>query len=221
MRDKVMRKIDIEHWDRKQTYTFFKDFIQPMFSITVSLDVTKLYEKVKREKTSFYLSFMHLAIQEMNKIEAFKCRFVHEEPVIFDVIHPSFTDIIPNSERFKIVTVNYIKNRDQFIIEAKHISDNQGDIFIDLSKEARMDLVYISTFPWASFTQVTHANNPNSKDAVPRLTWGKYQEENGIKRMPLSIEAHHAFVDGYHVGKFIQCLQEALHQEKDSIKSRL
>lgn len=209
-----MKKIDIEHWDRKQTYEFYKVFSHPMFSITVSLDVTKLYQAVKEKHTSFYLSFMHLAMTVINEVDAFKYRFDGDTPVIFDTIHPSFTDLIPNTERFKIVTIDYVNNRDQFIKEAKKTSDNQGNTFIDLSKEARMDLVYISTFPWATFTQITHADNPNSKDAVPRLTWGKYQEINGTKWMPLSIEAHHAFVDGYHVGKFIQLLQEALHQEK-------
>ena len=207
-----MRKIDIEHWDRKEVYHFYKGFDHPRFNITITLDVTKIYEKIKRKKTSFYLTFMHLAMQEMNKIEAFKYRFVHEEPVIFDVIHASYTDLIQNTERFKIVRTDFLNDCQQFIKNAKEASIKQGDKFIDMSEEQRADLVYISTFPWDSFTQITHAHNHDNFDAVPRLTWGKYREENGIKWMPLSIEAHHAFVDGLHVGKFIEQLQLHLNQ---------
>lgn len=207
-----MKSIDLKHWDRKDVYAFYKGLDHPLFSITVQVDVTHLYQKVKQEKTSFYLSFMHIAVQEMNKIEAFKYRFLHEEPVIFDVIHPSYTDLIPNTERFKIVTVDFVEDRHLFIQSAQETSSKQGDQFIDLSKEAQADLVYISTFPWASFTQITHAHNHDKSDAIPRLTWGKYVEANGHKMMSLSIEVHHAFVDGYHVGKFIDHLQEQLNQ---------
>ena len=207
-----MKIIDLEHWDRREVYDFYKGLDHPLFSVTVQVAVTHLYQKVKLEKTSFYLSFMHIALQEMNKIEAFKYRFVHEAPVIFDVIHPSYTDLIPNTERFKIVTVDFSEDRQTFIQSAQEISRNQGDQFIDLSKEAQADLVYISTFPWASFTQITHAHNHDKYDAIPRLTWGKYVDVNGQKMMSLNIEVHHAFVDGYHVGKFIERLQEQLNQ---------
>lgn len=207
-----MKSIDLKVWDRKEVYEFYKGLDHPMFSITVQVDVTNLYQKVKLEKTTFYLSFMHIALQEMNKIEAFKYRFMQEEPVIFDVIHPSYTDLIPNTERFKIVTVDFLEDRQSFIQSAQETSSKQGDQFIDLSKEAQSDLVYISTFPWASFTQITHAHNHNKYDAIPRLTWGKFVDVNGHKMMSLNIEVHHAFVDGYHVGKFIEHLQEHLNQ---------
>jgi chloramphenicol O-acetyltransferase type A len=206
-----MKAIDLNHWDRKEVYDFYKGLDHPMFSITVQMDVTHLYQKVKLEKTSFYLSFMHIALQEMNKMEAFKYRFMQEEPVIFDVIHPSYTDLIPNTERFKIVTVDFLEDRLSFIKSAQEASSIQGDQFIDLSKEVQSDLVYISTFPWAGFTQITHAHNINKYDAIPRLTWGKFVDVNGHKVMSLNIEVHHAFVDGYHVGKFIEHLQEQLN----------
>lgn len=207
-----MKRIDLKIWERREVFEFYKGLDHPMFSITVQVDVTHLYQKVKLDKTSFYLSFMHIALQEMNNIEAFKYRFVHEEPVIFDVIHPSYTDLIPNTERFKIVTVNFLEDRISFIQSAQEISNKQGDQFIDISKEAQADLVYISTFPWASFTQITHAHNHDKFDAIPRLTWGKFTDINGHKMMSLNIEVHHAFVDGYHVGKFIEHLQEQLNQ---------
>lgn len=207
-----MKIIDIATWDRKETFEFYKNLDHPMYQMTFNLDVTHFYEVIKAHKKSFYFSFMYLSMREMNKIDAFKLRFHQNQVVLYDLIHPSFTDNIEGTERFKIVTVDYQDDWVSFVEHAKQVSLAQGELFIDLSKEERDDLVYVTTFPWASFTQVTFAFNHNSKDAIPRLTWGKFEVINQRKIMALGIGVHHAFVDGIHVGQFINHLQDALNQ---------
>jgi chloramphenicol O-acetyltransferase type A len=205
-----MKKIDVATWERKQVFNFYEHMDVPMYNMTFELDVTRFYRYVKANNQSFYFTFMHLVMKEMNKIENFKYRFVDDTPYVFDTVHPSFTDLINGKESFKIVTIDYVADEKQFIELAKKASDDQGDTFIDLSEEVRDDLVYITTFPWATYQQVSFAHNINHHDAVPRLTWGKYHIVNDRKVMPFSIGVHHAFVDGFHVGKLINNLQSAL-----------
>lgn len=207
-----MKKINISTWDRKDTFEFYKSLDHPMYQMTFNLDVTHFYEVIKENNRSFYFSFMYLAMKEMNKIDAFKYRFHQNEVVLYDRIHPSFTDNIEGTERFKIVTVNHEDSMKAFIQKAKETSLLQGQIFINMTEEVRTDLVYISTFPWASFTQVTFAHNHDKHDAIPRITWGKFEDYNGQKLMSVGISVHHAFVDGIHVGQFINQLQAALNQ---------
>ncbi|MBR3050574.1 MAG: chloramphenicol acetyltransferase, partial [Selenomonadaceae bacterium] len=40
--------------------------------------------------------------------------------------------------------------------------------------------------------------------------WGKFRAVNGKLLMPLSVQVHHSFVDGLHVGKFADRLQSYL-----------
>ncbi|MFN2280316.1 MAG: CatA-like O-acetyltransferase, partial [Anaerolineales bacterium] len=47
-------------------------------------------------------------------------------------------------------------------------------------------------------------------DSVPRFAWGKYQEADGRMKMPLSVQGHHALMDGLHAGIFYQRFQELL-----------
>lgn len=205
-----MIKIDLSTWSRKQTYLFYKDMDIPIYSLTFQLDVTSFYYDVKKKQTSFYFSFMHLVMKEMNQIDNFKYRFIDQEPYLFETIHPSFTDLIQGTDQFKIVTVDYLSDVNQFVSSAKEHSRLQGNQFINLDEEIRQDLVYITTFPWASYQSVTQAINIDSKDAIPRVTWGKYEDMNGKLIMPFTIAVHHAFVDGYHVGMLIQNIQKAL-----------
>ena len=52
----------------------------------------------------------------------------------------------------------------------------------------------------------------NPADSVPRIAWGKFFEEGELLTMPLGVQAHHALVDGIHVGKFYAQVQGYLDQ---------
>jgi chloramphenicol O-acetyltransferase type A len=210
-----MKKIIMDSWNRKQTFDFFKDMDQPKFSITVDLDVTDFYKYVKKIETSFYFSMMFIVMSEINGIENMRYRFIDNEVVLFDQLHPSFTDTIQNTAQFKIVTTDMKEDMLDFVKTAKETSEKQGSLFIDMSKEQRADLVYITTFPWAKYTQVTHAHQYDQKCAIQRVVWGKFEEIEGRLKMPFSIEAHHAFVDGLHVGLLINRIQERLFASKN------
>lgn len=205
-----MKKINIETWHRKQTYLFFKDFDYPKFSITVDLDISSFYKWVKKENVSFYFAMIYLVMKQMNQVEAFKYRIINQEVFLFDSVHPSFTDQIPGSDHFKIVNSPYHDDLKEFINQAKLKSISQGDLFINIDEETRHDFVYFTTFPWAKFTQVTHAYHHAKSDAIPRICFGKFIDIDNKKVMPFSIEVHHGVLDGLHVGRFIEHLQEQL-----------
>ncbi|MBU1093480.1 MAG: chloramphenicol acetyltransferase [Firmicutes bacterium] len=205
-----MRKINLETWDRIQPYSFFTTLDIPRYLVTVNLDVTEFVKKIKEQHLSFYLSFMHLAMKEMNKIDNFRYRIIKDDVFLFDETHPSFTDMIEGTDQFKFVTTNMETDLLTFIDKAKQKSKDQGNQFFDQSEEERFDVVYITTFPWASYTQVSHAHNIDKKDTIPKLAWGKFENVNDKLLMPFSIEVHHALADGLHVGRLIQNIQSAL-----------
>lgn len=38
-----MKELDIENWNRKEHFNFFKQFTDAYFATTVEIDVTKIY----------------------------------------------------------------------------------------------------------------------------------------------------------------------------------
>jgi chloramphenicol O-acetyltransferase type A len=93
---------------------------------------------------------------------------------------------------------------------AKAKSEGQTEYFVREDVEGRDDLVYITCIPWVSFTNLSHTVSFNKNDAVPRLAWGKFFEQNGKTVMPFSVQAHHSFVDGIHMGMYYDRLQKHL-----------
>jgi chloramphenicol O-acetyltransferase type A len=45
---------------------------------------------------------------------------------------------------------------------------------------------------------------------VPKIVFGRHREAGGRRWMPVSVEVHHALVDGLHVGRFFERFQALL-----------
>jgi chloramphenicol O-acetyltransferase type A len=72
------------------------------------------------------------------------------------------------------------------------------------------NLLFMSAVPWVSFTSVMHPLSSHPPDSVPRFAWGKIFEDGDSMKMPLGIQAHHALMDGVHMGRFYIKAQEYL-----------
>jgi chloramphenicol O-acetyltransferase type A len=47
-------------------------------------------------------------------------------------------------------------------------------------------------------------------DSVPRYAWGKFFEDGKNLKMPLSVQGHHALMDGIHMGRYYAEVQDSL-----------
>lgn len=74
------------------------------------------------------------------------------------------------------------------------------------------DVFQFSPFPWVSYTHISHTNSGNKEIAPPLFDWGKYFERDGRLLLPFSVQAHHSFVDGLHIGRLAEPLQDALNK---------
>jgi chloramphenicol O-acetyltransferase type A len=68
----------------------------------------------------------------------------------------------------------------------------------------RDDLLHGTVLPWLPFTSITHARRLPAADSVPKVAFGKFERRGDRVDMPVSLEVHHALVDGLHVGRFFE-----------------
>jgi chloramphenicol O-acetyltransferase type A len=87
-----------------------------------------------------------------------------------------------------------------------HVRNDTGP----LKPTLRDDVIYHTTLPWISFTSFAHARTKGRGDSIPRIVFGKFINEADRMMMPISIEVHHALMDGLHVGRYLARLEEAL-----------
>jgi chloramphenicol O-acetyltransferase type A len=205
-----MQVIAFATWARTTHFNFFRRMDYPHYLICKNIDVTNFRARSRARGISFYYGMIYAAMQAINRINEFKYRIAGEQVVLHDTIHPSFTDMTPGSDLFKMVTVDLEDSIEAFVARAKEKADGQKAYFVREDVEGRLDLVFITCIPWVSFTNLSHTISFNKDDSIPRLAWGKYFEENGRLLMPFSIQAHHSFVDGIHMGRYYDVLQAYL-----------
>ena len=129
------------------------------------------------------------------------------QPVVFDRIHTSFTYLNPDTELFKVVNVGMKDTLEEYVALAKRTEQNQKEYF---TGPMGNDIFQFSAFPWVSFTHISHTDSGSRDNATPLFDWGRYFERDGRTLLPFSVQVHHSFVDGVHIGKLAKLLQDYL-----------
>ena len=203
-----MQIIDFNHWSRKEHFEFFSKMEYPQFNISMQLDVGNLLAFVKRNQISFYYAMVFCVTHCANVVENFRYRIRDDKVVLHEELHPSFTDMMQDSDLYKMVMVEMEDNILAFSEKAKEKSNRQKTFMVYENEEERDDLLYITCVPWISFTQITHPIGLKKGMSVPKISWGKYVKEGDKILLPFSVQANHALMDGVHVGSYIEKLQK-------------
>ena len=211
-----MEYIDLDSWKRKEHFLFFSRMDYPQYNICMNIDVSRFLDFTKDKKLSFYYAMIHAVTTVVNRVDEFRYRITDGKVVLHDKIHPSYTDMNNDDpdNLFKIITPDLTDDIFEFEKIAKETLENQSEYFLLDKLANRTDLIYITCIPWISFTHISHTISLNRNDSVPRISWGKYFREGDKVLLPFSVQVHHALLDGFHVGKYVQTLQEYL----DAIK---
>jgi chloramphenicol O-acetyltransferase type A len=202
-------KINLETWNRKEHFLFFKQMEEPFYGITTTIDCTKGYNESKKLGISFFTYYLHQTLMAVNAVENFRLRICNEEVFLFDSISASAT-VMRADQTFGFSLMEFTENMQDFATivstEIDRIQTTTGII----TTEYPENLIHFSALPWIDFTSLSHARSFTWPDSCPKISFGKLTVENGKKTIPVSVHVHHGLVDGYHVGLFLDKLQELL-----------
>lgn len=196
--------IDEKTWERAMHCAVFRNSIEPAFCVTFEVDITNFLRKIKEQKFSFTISMVYAVCKCANEIEAFRYRFLDGKVVLFDRVDTAFTYLNPDTELFKVVNVPMQDTIEKYVEIAAKTAKEQKEYF---TGPLGNDVFQCSPMPWITYTHISHTNSGKKDNATPLFDWGKYYEKNGRTVMPISVQAHHSFVDGIHIGKFADRLQ--------------
>ena len=196
--------IDESTWERAMHCTVFRNCIEPAFCVTFEADITKFKNKVKKEGLSFTLAMVYAICKCANEVEALRYRFLDGEIVLYERIDTAFTYLNKGTELFKVVNVPFLDNLPEYVALASKTAEEQQVYF---TGPLGNDVFQCSPMPWVTYTHISHTNSGKKDNATPLFDWGKYYEKCGRILIPISIHAHHSFVDGIHIGQFVDTLQ--------------
>lgn len=196
--------IDEKNWNRAMHCKIFRNSVEPAFCVTFEADITKYKHMVKEQGLSFTMAMVYAVCKCANEIEAFRYRFVDGKIVLFDKIDTAFTYLNKDTELFKVVNVPMVDDLREYCELAVKTANEQKEYF---TRPLGNDVFQCSPMPWVTYTHISHTNSGKKDNATPLFDWGKYYEKDGKIVIPISVQAHHSFVDGLHIGQFVEKLQ--------------
>lgn len=203
--------INEENWKRAMHCAVFRNCVEPAFCVTFEVDVTEFLKKVRENKYSFTFSMVYAVSKCAGEIEEFRYRFLDGKVVLYDRIDTAFTYLDKDTELFKVVNVPMTDSLDEYNRLARKTAEEQKVYF---TGPLGNDVFQCSPMPWVDYLHISHTNSGKKDNATPLFDWGQYYEKDGRTVMPLSVQAHHSFVDGLHIGRFAEKLQKYLNGDE-------
>lgn len=207
--DNKYEVIDETNWKRALHCQIFRNSIEPSYCVTFELDITNFLAKIRTMKYSFTLALIFVVSKCANDIEEFRYRFLDGQIVLYDRINTAFTYMDRDTELFKVVNVEMQDTLENYVAVATQTATSQKEYF---TGPLGNDVFQFSPMPWVSYTHISHTNSGKKDNATPLFDWGKFFKREGKWILPFSVQAHHSFVDGIHIGKLVDSLQNHLNR---------
>ena len=202
--------LDLETWSRRDHFYFFRAYDNPYFNLCTEMDVTVLKARAReRQDLSISIALFYASLAAANGVEPFRYRIRDQRVFVHREIHAG-TTVLREDESFGFGYFPYRRDFHSFSNSAREELERvKGTKVLEPSAETD-DLIHYSVIPWVSFTSFSHARRWNTDDSIPKLVFGKFFERAGRWRLPVSVEVHHALMDGLHVGRFLEGFQALL-----------
>lgn len=202
------RRIDMEKYPRRAHFEYFSAMANPYMGVTVDVDVTDFLAGVKERGYPFFLSFLWCVTRAANSVPEFRQRIDRDGGIAeFDSCRTSHTVALDDGTYCYCQLsadspldeyIPYAAARQERSKRERSLDDGDG-----------LDLYFISTLPWLSYTALTNPT-PSPADSNPRITWGRWRESGGRKLMPVTALCNHALVDGIHLAAFYAALEREM-----------
>jgi len=220
--------IDMTRYPRLDHFRHFIEMQQPCVSITSQIDITGWLSGLKVSGCPFFLSFQYAVVRAANRIPEFRQRIVDEEIVEYDFCNPSYIVSLPDDTyRYCNVNVNqpfarYLEEsrlKQEAVLHAEHLEE-EGDV---------LSYLFISCVPWFNYTEAMMPC-PGGSFSNPSFCWGGYKTEKYLAlehgqvtekvktSIPVTLFFNHALIDGIHVGRFFENLDDELNNFDFSTK---
>ena len=202
------QRVDLNTWPRADQFRFFKTFDRPHYAVTARIDVTHLMAIRKKRGLNVFRTSIWAIGAGLHAVPELRMRFLGNEVTIYDRLTLSPTIALDNGD-FRYVYLPWEPDREAFDIISDAAIDKvrQGEPL--KPNEGRLDMGYLSCMPWLDYTSLDNAL-PNPDDCIPRVSWGKIVPKGDGFDMAVTIQVHHALVDGRQVGDFFDATQSAV-----------
>lgn len=193
---------------RQAQYEYFLSMQNPHASITVNCDISHLLQVVRQREYPFFLTLLHCVINAANAVPEFRQRIRGEDVVEYENCLSSHTVALPDGG-YCYCQLDCSKPLEEFLPYAlKEVERAKEDHSLEDGEDSGQ-LYFVTSVPWLSFTSL-HLPTVDARDSNPRISFGKYFSQGEKTLLPLGLQIHHGLMDGSHIARFFQGVEERI-----------
>ncbi len=202
-------QINLDTWARRETYHWFRAFEQPHYAITCRIDVSHLMKKRDQQNLSTFRSSLWAIGKGLYDVPALRLRFKGNVITQYETVNMS-PPIDAGDGSFRYCYIHWEPDFSTFDERAQAIIEQtKSSTTLDAVTD-QDDVAFLSCLPWLNYTSLDNAL-PGAEDCIPRISWGKIVPSQTGFDMAMTLQVHHALVDGRDVGHFFDATQSAFN----------
>lgn len=207
--------IDINNYYRRGVFEHFSKDCKCSVSMTHRIDVTKLKHFSEATNTKFYINFLYVLCKALNSRDDYKMvwRWQTNELLCYDVVNPTQYIFHEDTETFTVAYTKYSEDYRVFYENALRDAENAKKTReYGLDSENHPNWFDASFLPWLSYDSLNIELPDGYLYFQPIVNWGKYEIENSIYKMPVSVRMNHAICDGYLISKVFSLIEAEIEK---------
>lgn len=195
----------MQHFERRRDrFDFFDRMESPAVNLCFTLDVPDFRPWCKANDLALFHVMLCAVLRAVLKVENFRYRVVDGEVIRIDRLVPSFTVMNQHGD-LNFAQFDWTDDVREFVargLAAREDASHMTELNIKyrtMSPRDAKDQVFVTCMPWLDFTSIQHPMAALAAPDIPSLAWGRFRAGPDGLQMPFSVQAHHGFVDGWHI----------------------
>lgn len=197
---------------RRDRFEIFNAFENPLINISLVLEVPDFRPWCKARQLPPFHVFLYCVLHAVKEIDNFMYRILDGEVIRIEEIFASYT-VINGDNNLNFACFDMCSELPEFIrrsLAAKAQAEASRKLINTGREQAPLDQrrhVYVTCMPWLQMSAIEHPIYRHKAADIPSLAWGRFGEgKEGMMTLPFSVQAHHGFVDGYHIHLLTQAI---------------
>ena len=195
---------------RRDRFDLFDNMDSPALNITFTLDLPDFRPWCKEHGLPPFHVMLCAILRAILKVENFRYRIFEGEVIRIDRLVPSYT-VINQHNDLNFAQFAWSDDLREFVklsVQARDEASNMEELnetYGRMSPREWKEQVFVTCIPWLDFSSIQHPTASLSSPDIPSFAWGKFRDAaNGRLTLPFSAQAHHGFVDGFHIHQLAQ-----------------
>jgi chloramphenicol O-acetyltransferase len=190
---------------RRDRFALFDSMDSAAVNLCFPLELPDFRPWCKAQDLAPFHVLLCAVLRSVLKVENFRYRMLEGEVFRIDRLVPSFT-VVNQHNDLNFAQFAWTDDLREFVARGIAAREEAGSMtelnlkYRTMSPREAKEQVFITCIPWLAFTSIQHPSASLAHPDIPSFAWGKFRDAGGGRlELPFSVQAHHGFVDGFHI----------------------